>query len=79
MERGSLNPPRSAIKWGQKGYKLLRNKRFEEAIECFDKAIGEFRDFVEVWHFKAVALGFLYRFYEAIKCLDTIIEIDPKN
>ena len=56
-------------------------QRYEEAIECYDKAIELNPDNPEYWNKKA---NLLYKldevsFEEILKCYDKAIELNPKN
>ncbi len=75
-----------AIEWYNKGIALVESNRYEEAIECYDKAIEINAEDADVWYNKGVALDGLYRDEEArecydnaIECYDKLIEIDPED
>ncbi len=61
--------------WYRKGLTLSNLERYNEAIECFDKAIEKDPDFADAWHNRGVSLGNLERYNEAIECFDKAIAI----
>ena len=65
--------------WNNKGIALGELKRYEEAIECFDKAIELNPNDPWYWYNKGVALSELKRYEEEIECYDRAIELDPNN
>jgi tetratricopeptide (TPR) repeat protein len=74
-------PPRTpelgADDWTAKGMSLRGLGRFEEALECFDRAIALAPWLKEAWANKGMALFELGRLEEAINCEDRAIELDP--
>jgi len=68
---------RAATDWIKKGADLHRQGRFDEAIECYDKAIELDPELVTAWINKAASLHSLGRFDEAIHCCDKAIEQGP--
>ena len=71
------NNPDYDIPWYSKGAALISLGRFEEAIECLDKAI-EINPMNEVtWNNKGNALSRLGRHEEAIDCYDRALKINP--
>ncbi|MBQ6628294.1 MAG: tetratricopeptide repeat protein [Methanobrevibacter sp.] len=56
---------------------LINLNRFDEAIECYDKALKINPNNVKAWNNKAFALHNLNRLEEAIECYDKTLEIDP--
>ena len=60
----------SAVKWFSKGFALYELGRYEEAIECYDKAIELDPDYADAWKHKGDALYELGRYEEAIECYD---------
>jgi len=66
-----------ALKWFIEGLKLFNEKKFEEALRCFDKAIEINPNFADVWLTKGSILGILGRYEEALQCFDRALEIDP--
>jgi len=68
--------------WYGKGNCLFKLKKFKEANKNFDKAIELNPEFGLAWKKKGLSLEGLGRredVQEAIKCLDTALEIDPED
>lgn len=69
----------AAWEWNNKGTSLEKMGRFEEAIQCYDKALEMNPNQPETWFNKGNSLGSLHRLDEAIKCHDKAIEINPNH
>jgi tetratricopeptide (TPR) repeat protein len=65
--------------WNNDGVKLSKLGKFEEAIECYDKAIEINPNFFLAWGNKGLALSNLKRYEETIECFDKIIDIEPRD
>ena len=65
--------------WRNKGGTLYFQGKYDEAIECYDKAIEIDPDSSVVWNNKGLALNALGKYEEAIACYDRVIEIDPQD
>jgi tetratricopeptide (TPR) repeat protein len=65
--------------WYKKAVALERLNRYEQAIQCFDKAIEIDATDMKIWNSKGSLLGSLGRYEQAIQCFDKAIEIDPHN
>jgi tetratricopeptide (TPR) repeat protein len=65
--------------WNNKGNEELRNKKPQEALKCFDKAIELEPNNPIYWCIKGIALYLLERYEEAIECYDKAIELNPNN
>jgi len=65
--------------WNNKGNALNKLKRYEEAIECYDKAIELNPNNPDYWNIKGNALMKLKRYEEAFECYDKAIELNPNN
>lgn len=59
-----------------KGAGFVRVGRYDEGIECFNKAIEMDPKNAESWWNKGVALVRLEMYFDAIDCFDKAIEID---
>lgn len=66
-----------AWEWNNKGGCYVALDNFEQALDCFDKALSIAPWFVEVWGNKAVALKSLGRLNEAMGCINKALELDP--
>ena len=65
--------------WNNDGAKLSKLGKFEEAIECYDKAIEINPNFFLALGNKGLALFNLKRYEEAMECFDKIIDIEPRD
>ncbi|MFA5251543.1 MAG: serine/threonine-protein kinase [Phycisphaerae bacterium] len=68
---------KTAAFWSNKGVNLNTLCLFEEAINCFDKAIQIDLRNAAAWNNKGYSLHSLGRYEDAIHCYDKAIEIDP--
>ncbi|MEG4483799.1 tetratricopeptide repeat protein [Microcoleus sp. D2_18a_B4] len=62
--------------WVQKGRCLNRLKRYEEALECLDKAIESDSNYARAWANRGDVLDNLKRYDEALVSYDRAIELD---
>jgi tetratricopeptide (TPR) repeat protein len=62
-----------------KGIALCYLEKYEEAIECYDKALEIDPRRVDGWLFKGVTFHDSGKNAEAIKCFNKALEIDPSN
>ncbi|CAD8214738.1 unnamed protein product [Paramecium octaurelia] len=60
------------------GLALRQLNKYEEAIECYDKAISINPKYDLAWYNKGLALFYLNKKEEAIECYDKAISINPK-
>ena len=70
---------KSAKSLYKKGLALDSLGRYEEAIECFDKALEIDANDSRIWNAKGSILGNLGRYQQAIECFDKALEIDANN
>jgi len=69
---------RNANSWYKKGVELTQKSRYEEALECFDKAI-ELEPKSEIaWNTRGLLLERLGRYSEAVASFDEAIKFDPE-
>jgi len=68
-----------AFKMFLEGQKLIRLKRYEEAIEYFDQSLALDPNNADVWYSKGTVLYELKQYEEAINCLDRSLTLDPNN
>jgi uncharacterized membrane protein YccF (DUF307 family)/Tfp pilus assembly protein PilF len=72
-------PPSGTSAWFEEGESLRNQHRYEEAIDCFDKALEIDQRHGRVWNCKGHALSSLHRYEEAIDCFDKALEIDSRR
>ena len=66
----------SDVEWNNKGYGLFQLGKFEEAIGCYDKALGINPGCVLAWNNKGRALEALGKPKKAIGCYVQALSID---
>ena len=74
-----INDPNYVYALNNKGVSLADLSKFNEAIECYDKALEINPKLVESWYNKGNALKGLNKFNEAIECYDKALEINPQK
>ncbi|MEG4104732.1 tetratricopeptide repeat protein [Microcoleus sp. S13_C5] len=62
--------------WVEKGHCLNSLERYDEALECLDKAIESDSNYARAWANRGYVLGNLKRYDEALVFLDKAIELD---
>ncbi|CAD8174781.1 unnamed protein product [Paramecium pentaurelia] len=60
------------------GVALNNLNKYQDAIECYDKAISINPKYDKAWSNKGDALNNLNKYQDAIECLDKAISINPK-
>jgi tetratricopeptide (TPR) repeat protein len=68
----------TAKEWHDKGYTLYALGRYQEAIQCCDKALAIDPRYAIAWFYKGTALVSLGRYQEALPCIDKALAIDPR-
>ncbi|MHC1597395.1 MAG: protein kinase domain-containing protein, partial [Methermicoccaceae archaeon] len=63
----------------KKGIALAKRGRYEDAIECYDKALKIDPKDADAWKKKGNALDELGRYEDAIECYDEALKIDPDD
>ena len=76
MGWGLNSPENKAI---QKGKNLVKQEKYQAAIECFDRAIKLRPDGAEAWLQKGYCLWQIDSFNRAISCYQKVVEIDDSN
>ncbi len=71
------NVPEEAAEAFNQGVQLGRLRRYDEAIEFYDKAIAIRSDYIKAIFNKAVALQMLNRLEEAILAYDQVLAVNP--
>jgi tetratricopeptide (TPR) repeat protein len=62
-----------------KGNEYYYKKEYNNAIQCFDKAVEIDPNNAYAWYNKGAVLGDLLKHNEAIQCFDKAVEIGPNN
>ena len=65
----------SAEEWYEKGNTFYNLERYEEALECYDKASLTAEEWLEIGRY----LSNRRRYEEVLECYDKALEIDPEN
>jgi tetratricopeptide (TPR) repeat protein len=65
--------------WSNRGTALANLGKYQQAIECFDKAIEINPDDISIWNSKGTAFHYLSKYQQAIECFDKAIEINPND
>jgi tetratricopeptide (TPR) repeat protein len=65
--------------WSEKGRCLHRLERYDEALECLDKAIEIDWNYARAWAYQANVFTSLKRYEEALVFYDKAIEIDEND
>ena len=63
--------------WYNKGNTLKELKRYDEALNHYDKAIHLKPDYAQAWNNKAITLQELKRYEEALNHYDKAIQLKP--
>ena len=69
----------TSAEWNNKGSSLGNLGRHEEAIACYDHALGLNPQFVPAWFNKGVALYALGQVQEAVACYDRALGLNPAS
>lgn len=67
----------NAEEWLNRGIALTRDRRWEEAITCYDHALALNPGYERAWFNKGAALGPLGRMEEAVSCFEHALELNP--
>ena len=62
--------------WSEKGRCLNKLKRYDEALECLDKAIEIDSNYARGWAYKGTVFNSIERYEEALVLYDKAIELD---
>ena len=71
---------RDAVDWYDEAIDFERFGDYEEAVQCYDRALElEFDpENTKIWKKKGLALAILGRYDEAVQCYEHILDIDRK-
>jgi tetratricopeptide (TPR) repeat protein len=67
------------IEWYDRGNKLRKTKKYDEAIAAYDRAIQIKPDYYEAWSAKADLLYQLERYEEAIAVYEQVVHLKPND
>ncbi|MCP5104173.1 MAG: tetratricopeptide repeat protein [bacterium] len=68
-----------AVTWFNQGVELAKKGAYDDAVFCFDKALGITPRDINILNTKGLALQGLGKFNEALECYDNVLVIDPQN
>ena len=68
---------KTADEWFDEGKALYFDDKYEEAIECYDRALSIDPNNADAWYWKGSTLRDMGKHSEAIECYDKALEIDP--
>jgi tetratricopeptide (TPR) repeat protein len=71
--------PLNYFAWVNKGLILKKLDSREEALLCYDKAIGINAGYPNAWFNKGVLLGCMGKLEEAVECFEKVLAIDPNH
>jgi tetratricopeptide (TPR) repeat protein len=60
------------------GAKLLNQEKYEDSLECFDKALKLDPNYADAWYNKGFTLFNTGNYQDANECFDKFLEIDPE-
>jgi len=66
IEPGSEGVTKEASSYFSKGFSLMQQEKYLEALEAFDRALEYREDFPNAWYNKGLALGSLGRYQETL-------------
>lgn len=61
------------------GIKLLNQKKYEDSIECFNKALELDSTYGNAWYNKGYSLFYIGNYQKANECFDKFLELNPEN
>ncbi|NJD53380.1 MAG: tetratricopeptide repeat protein [Candidatus Methanoperedens sp.] len=68
-----------AFVWVNKGNTLVESGMYQEAIQCYDKALEINPGMADVWNNKALAMARIARYEEAVTCYNKAIDLKPDD
>ena len=77
--KSTSSHPFDADAWYTEGLNLDYERKYEKAIEKYDKALEIKPNYAEALHKKGRALVMIGKYKEAIECYDKALEIEPND
>ncbi|MDL5504086.1 MAG: tetratricopeptide repeat protein, partial [Candidatus Methanoperedens sp.] len=68
-----------AFGWINKGNTLVESGMYQEAIQCYDKALEINPVMADVWNNKALAMARIAKYEEAVTCYNKAIDLNPND
>ena len=68
---------RNGVQWGRKAIDLANSEKYDEALECYNKALEADPYNAKTWYNRGVLMGKLQRYEEGIQNFEKAIEINP--
>jgi tetratricopeptide (TPR) repeat protein len=68
--------PNSPTAWYAKGLALTRLRIYDEAMDCFDRALSIDKNYAVAWYAKGIVALELKRHDQAMDCFDRALSID---
>ena len=68
----------NSLTWNNRGVSLCRQRKYEESINCFERALEISPDYADAFVNKGISLSKLKKYEEAIECYDKALKIVPK-
>jgi tetratricopeptide (TPR) repeat protein len=65
--------------WLSRGIDKVRQKKYEEALEVFERLLADNQDIPEAWNNRGVALFGLGRIDQSLESYERCLAIDPEN
>ena len=72
-----MDKQEEALQYYNKGEDFFIDKKFDDALTCYEKAIELEPGNAQYWRSKGVALRRLGKYYDALVCHDKSVELDP--
>jgi tetratricopeptide (TPR) repeat protein len=69
--------PKNAITWHNKALTLIKQRKIDEAISCFDEAIAINQEYSKAWYNKGRCLEMQGKTASAQSCLTMAKKLDP--
>ncbi|MEQ8223656.1 MAG: tetratricopeptide repeat protein [Candidatus Eremiobacterota bacterium] len=70
---------KEANKWHMQAWDLVQEKKYDEAIVCFDKALQLDKNNPKILFNKGNALMCQCKYKESLECFDEALKIEPSN